>query len=101
MTVPSWWETILLALAAYRVWRLLSEDVILDPLRSWMLKMVRPEARRTRLAQFIDCPFCLGFWTAVAWWGAWEAWPHGTLVAAAPWAIAAAAAIIATRVEPE
>lgn len=96
MTVPSWWEATLLALAAYRVWRLVAVDDLLEPWRGRVL-----DRTPTKLDDFVNCPWCLGAWLSVAWWGVWEAWPHATLVAASPWAIAAAVAIIATRVEGE
>lgn len=112
MNVPGWWETVLLALAAYRVWRLVALDDITEPLRAFLVGSDDDDPEDPigteveggyweALDDFIACPFCLGFWTAVAWWGAWEAWPHWTLVAASPWALSAAVAIIATRVEAD
>ena len=72
MRVPNWWEAILLIGAAWRTWHLIARDDIAAPLRS--------RIRSEKLADFIDCPYCFGFWLAVAWWGAWQIWPHGTLV---------------------
>ena len=88
MSVPDWWATLLLSLAAWRPWWLLSQDTIL----------VRPRQRvmegRPHVEQFIDCPYCSGFWLALAWFAAWQAWPHGSLVAASFAAIAAVVAIV-------
>jgi len=91
--VPDWWQALLLALAAYRVWRLCAWDEITEPAR---LRLVRYGKRnyRAKLADFIQCPYCLGFWAAVAWWGSWLAWPHGAMIAAAPFAISTVVGIL-------
>lgn len=81
MSVPQWYALALLGLAAYRTWKIAAEDKISEGVRKRYL------GRRVRIAQFVNCPWCFGFWIALAWWGAWQAWPHGTLVAAAPLAI--------------
>lgn len=75
------WVFALLALAAYRSWQLLANDSILERPRSHLPESVR---------EFLECPFCAGFWTAAAWWGAWEMWPHATVVVAVPFALSAA-----------
>jgi hypothetical protein len=38
---------------------------------------------------FLVCPYCSGFYIALAWWGAWIAWGDSTLVVATPWALSA------------
>lgn len=81
--IPGVWAFALLALASYRSWRLLAEDSILNRPRAWA---VRSEG----VSEFLSCPWCAGFWVALAWWGAWLLWPHGALVAAVPFALAAA-----------
>ena len=45
------------------------------------------EGYREKWALFLVCPFCAGFWIALAWWGAWLVWPHATLIAATPFVI--------------
>ena len=101
MNVPDWWTLALLGLAAFRVFRLLGMDTILDELRlrlvglrGWKEGQLTPASYRSRLAEFLICPWCLGFWVALAWWAAWQQWPHGTLVAAAPFAISAVVGIL-------
>ena len=79
--IPNWYPLVLLALAAYRVWRLLAHDTILDPLRH---RLIRAESKQE---EFLQCPYCAGFWVALVWWAAWQIWPHGTLVAASVFAI--------------
>ena len=58
MVVPPAWVFLLGALAAWRVWKLLSTDDILD---YWNLRdRLMPEGSRRR--EFLDCPYCAGFW---------------------------------------
>lgn len=89
--VPSWWPFLLLALAAWRIWRLLAHDTILDPVRQ---RIVRPESKQE---EFLQCPFCAGFWVALAWWVLWCAWPHWALVVAVPFALSAVLALVAVN----
>lgn len=92
MSVPQWYELILLALAAFRSWKLIGDDTILDTPRKWSLKAAfklgGPKAK-DYWETLIECPWCAGFWLSLLWWGAWQLWPHGSLVAAAPLAISA------------
>ena len=90
MLVPSWYGLILLGLAAYRTWRLLAEDSILDKPRLRLYQRIRKES----FVDFISCPWCFGWWLCLVWWGAWQLWPHGTLVAAGPFALSAVVGII-------
>lgn len=97
MSIPSWYELVLLALAAFRLWRLLAEDDILDRPRRYVTALPRAwkpndplsTNYRNGLAAFISCPWCLGFWVVLALWGAWEVWPHAVLVVSAPLAVSA------------
>ena len=60
MTVPPVWVFALGALAAWRVWKLLSTDDILD---YWNLRdRAAPEGSMRR--EFLDCPYCAGFWVS-------------------------------------
>ena len=90
MLVPSWWGLALLGLAAYRTWRLLAEDSILDKPRLRLYQRSRKES----FVNFVGCPWCFGFWISLAWWGAWQLWPHDTLVAAGVMALSAVVGII-------
>lgn len=103
--VPGPWEFALLAAAAWRTWMLLAHDEILDPLRDRvfvkdvppvieppMVIDIGPVVRYRRLVEFIECPYCLGFWVALAWWAAWTA-TGWTLTAAAPLALSAGLAL--------
>lgn len=102
--IPAWWQFTLLSLAAYRLWRLLAEDTILDGPRLRVYRAVGwnpesddepPPTYRAKLAIFISCPWCAGFWISLAAWGAWSWEPHWTLVACAPLAVSAAVGLVA------
>ena len=103
MTIPNWYELLLLGLAAYRTWKLLAEDVILDRPRAWIVGLSdwtagqrTPASYREGLAEFITCPWCFGAWNAIGWWGLWQAFPHFALVAAVPFAISVVVGSIAS-----
>lgn len=87
--VPGWYALILLALASYRVFRILAEDAVLDPIR----ERLAPEG--SKRSDFLTCPSCAGFWVCVLAWVAWVAWPHWSLVVAAPFAISALVILVA------
>jgi hypothetical protein len=58
VTAPPPWLFLLGVLAAWRVWKLLSSDDILD---YWSVRdrLAPPESQRR---EFLDCPYCAGFW---------------------------------------
>lgn len=98
MSVPSWYALILLALAAFRTFRLIASDDILDRPRRYVTRLglkwqkdgdPLPAEYRLKLADFLSCPYCAGWWLSLAWVGAWWAWPHGSLIAATPLAVSA------------
>ena len=74
----------LLALAAWRTGVLLSRDDILNGPRDRI-----GSEKRAPILTFVECPYCLGFWIALLWWGAFELWPHGTSIAASAVAVTA------------
>ncbi len=90
--IPSPWEFALLALAAYRVWKLVADDAILDPLRN------RIQFSDTEKL-FVNCPWCLGFWVGLFWVACWWIDGYVTLVAAVPFAVSAAVGFVATVVD--
>lgn len=102
MSVPSWYAALLLALAAFRTYRLIGRDSILDKPRKWSVGLpvnwkegdTIPAGYRESLAVFWECGWCAGAWHAAAWWAAFQIWPHWTVVAAAPWAISAVVALL-------
>ncbi len=104
----SWWPLLLLALAAYRVFRLLGHDTVLDGPRARLLRLGNwqegkpvPPGYRAKLGEFIVCPACLGFWVTLAWWVCWLAWPHATLWAAFPFAASTVVVLVAKLGDPD
>lgn len=71
---------LVLSLGAWRVWRILSTDVVLDWPRDRILGATQPLAggpihyTRPRLAEFVGCPWCLGWWIALGAFAAWHWW---------------------------
>lgn len=108
MTIPDWWVFTLLGLAAYRTWRIVAVDDITEWPRRWVLRLPRkwkhgdkiPEKYREKWALFFLCPWCAGFWISLAWWGAWQEWPHGTVVVAVPLAISAVVGFQRSKLDP-
>lgn len=94
--MPQPWEAALLALAAYRVFRVIGFDSIADRPRDWAL-----ERLDGKWELFITCPFCAGFWITVGWWLAWLAAGDWALLAATPWALHAGWLAVALVVDPE
>jgi hypothetical protein len=78
------WEFALVALAAWRTWKLLAEDTITEPLRARYIE--GHEWRET----FTECPWCAGFWVALAWVAAFWVEPLWTVIVAVPFAVSAA-----------
>lgn len=96
---------VVLALAAYRAWRIVALD---DITKSWRGRILgyddtghknRWPANRKTLGNFIKCPFCLGFWIALAAWLCFRAWPHDTLLVAWPLALSALAGLVAKNLD--
>ena len=79
--MPSPYEAILLALAAWRVWHLIAEDDLTESLRRHVTD------GRDKLTEFVECPFCLGFWVALAWVVFFAVWDDGAVWAALPFAL--------------
>lgn len=122
MRTPDAWTFVLLALAAFRVYRLIARDTITEPIRA---KLTYPDGEAVALddepcafglwlrgadgqrkswrvyaSTLIRCPWCAGFYVSVAWWGAWALDPRLTAFLAAPWALSAAVALASKQLDP-
>ena len=99
MQIPNWYELALLGLAAFRTWKLVGDDTILDWPRDRSLELAfkigGPKAK-DYWETLLECPWCAGFWISFAWWGAWWAWPHTTLLVAVPFVISAIVGFLGT-----
>ena len=63
-----WWQLVILVLAAARVNRAITEDVISDPIREWIETFeVRKHGRvrRISVSTLLGCHWCTGFWVGV------------------------------------
>lgn len=82
MTVPPFWVFVLGALAAWRIWKLLSSDDVLDYFQ--IRDRLAPKGSDRR--EFLDCPYCAGFWISLLGTLGWyliEGWDtYGFLVTA-------------------
>lgn len=85
MSVPDWWEALLLAGAALRTWRLLALDTVLSRPRMRVLARVSDGA-----IDFVFCPWCLGWWVTLVWWAGWLAAGTWAVGIAVPLALSAA-----------
>jgi hypothetical protein len=127
MTTSSWWQLVLLALAAFRITRLVGWDDLTITPRRWLTGLgdtdhealaehvddlaergidawqTRPapliSKQRFYLSRMIRCPWCFGWWCSLTIWIAWEAWPHAIFVAAAPFAISALVGLVAKNLD--
>jgi hypothetical protein len=101
--IPSFWQFALLALAAFRAWKLVGDDAVLDRPRDWVLDRLETEDefgnRGEAWTYFITCPWCAGFWITGLWWLAWLAWPHGVLIVATPFALSAAVGYLGVGID--
>lgn len=104
--IPEPFAFVLLALASWRVWRLIAEDALLDRPRAWLLRGTPPPGGATPLpgyretvAYWLTCPYCAGFWIAVGWWAGWLLLDDWAVAAAVPWAISAVVALVAVNLD--
>lgn len=112
--IPGAWTFVLLALASYRLTRLVGWDVITRPLRvpltgreeEGSAKAARDRTKgrrlpgyRPHLDDFVHCPFCQGWWTGLVVWGAWMVWPRPTTIACVPWALNAVVGLVTKQLD--
>jgi hypothetical protein len=77
MSFPGWYAFIILALAAWRTFQLIAHDDILDPVWKFVPDRLR---KNEKFVEWVQCPYCMGFWITLIWWGAWQEWPRWTLI---------------------
>jgi hypothetical protein len=95
--IPRALPLLVLALAAWRTYRLISLDdlPLLVRIRNWLVGAEfhgsrPPTFKRPTLADWLSCGWCSGLWWSVGWYAAWLEQSRYTLYAAAPLAINAA-----------
>ena len=120
--IPSPWIGVVLALATFRVVRLIGWDDF-PPFvraRNWVtgakagtrstsnsalgVTREQPEVtwryKRPLLADMISCAYCFGFWVSLVAYIAWRFAPTETLYIAAPFALSGAVGITARMLDP-
>lgn len=97
MLIPNWWTAALLCLAAFRTWKLLGDDTILDWPRDRSMELaykIGGPKLKNYWDALLSCPWCSGAWLSLLWWGAFQLWPNGTTIAAVPFAISAVVGLL-------
>jgi len=61
--VPELWILLISLGAAARITRLINADILLGRLRAAVIRRFGPESLP---AEFIGCPWCVGFWVSLA-----------------------------------
>ena len=97
-TIPDWWAFAILALAVFRIYRLIAEDDIADRPREWALGKLAEE-RLTKLDKLIVCPWCLGFHVSWVLWLFWLWQPEWTVGLCIPFALSAVVGLIAKNLD--
>lgn len=79
--MPGPFAVVLIALATYRVARLIAVDTLTLEVRAWFYRFAWKDqpagpaeargAARTYLYELVTCPFCVGVWAAFALFGLW------------------------------
>jgi hypothetical protein len=103
--IPSWWQFALLALAAYRLTRLIGWDEFPLAVHTrarltgeyWIGEEVWYD--RPTLAHLVSCPFCVGWWISLACYGAWQGDHKWTLIVLAPLAVSGVVGLIAKNLD--
>jgi hypothetical protein len=88
---------ILLALATYRISRLLIADVIFDNLRNKIWEKFQPN--NTKIGYLFTCYWCMSIWVASLITICYTIVPVATTIACIPFALSAVAGLIANRME--
>lgn len=89
-------QFVILALAVFRVTRLLIEDSILEPIRELTTFRLSPQ---NKFRELIECPWCLGMWLSFATAGLVLLRPVIITWLALPFALSAVVGLIAEHSE--
>lgn len=110
--IPSPWIALVLALAAYRLTRLVGWDdfPLAEKLRDKATGKRQSRGphvhgdhytyKREMVQKLVTCPFCAGFWISTVVYVCWLEVPTETLYVLAPFALGAAVGLIAKNLDP-
>lgn len=93
MEVLTPWWFLVGVLAAFRITRLLAIDTLLEP---WRDRLVDSMPAESKLSYLIECPFCVGWWVALAVVFVLAGWGDVGRWALLPWAVAGGQALLAS-----
>lgn len=108
MRTPHGLELVILALAAFRLVRLIGWDTITRPLRERICALSERDGHeyvgkrqpRPWLQEWIHCPWCMGAYVTGAVWISWLVWPHFTMGVATLLALMALVGLISKNLDP-
>ena len=86
--MPDPFEALLLGIAAWRTWHLVANDDITERPRRYI-------TRSKWVKDLVECPYCLGFWVALAWAVSFAVFPTETVWVALPFALNAVVIVVA------
>lgn len=87
---------LILALATFRISRLLTVDVIFESLRDWIWKRKPPH---TKIGYLFTCTWCMSIWVASLLVICYTIITTATTLIALPFALSAVAGLIAARLD--
>ena len=87
---------LILALATFRISRLLTVDVIFENLREWIWKKKPPH---TKIGYLFTCNWCMSIWVASLLTVCYTMITTVTIIIAIPFALSAVAGLIAARLD--
>ncbi len=88
---PAWLYLLVDALATYRITRLITDDLITEPIRAAVTRLGEP------WASGIECPWCVGFWVSCAVVAVSWAFPNQWAPIATVFALSAVAGFLASH----
>lgn len=116
--IPGPYELLLLAVGGFRLVRLVGWDTITEPARRWLTGYddegaptlsdddyrengdpVHHSVARVYVSTLVRCPWCIGFWIALALYGAWLLAPAAVVAVMVPLTLSAAFGLIAKNLD--
>ncbi len=111
--VPDAWPFVLLALACFRVTRIIGWDSITEPLRRTLTgysddgapalseaELADHGRVRVYLSSLVRCPWCIGTYVCLAAYGLWLWHPVAALALSVPLALGAVTGLVAKQLDP-
>lgn len=101
MTIPEPWPAVVLALATFRITRLIGWDDLTAPFRGWVVGWSENGDHERQWAfALLSCPWCVGWWVSLLAALGWYASPHWAILVALPFALSAVVGLCARWLDP-